>query len=44
LTLIPVFGLSGAMMFLNETVGLLQTIGAVTIIVAVASARRAIGA
>jgi drug/metabolite transporter (DMT)-like permease len=44
LTLIPVFGLSGAMMFLNETVGLLQAIGAVTIIVAVASARRAISA
>lgn len=44
LTLIPVFGLSGAVVFLSETVAVLQAIGAVVIVVAVASARRAFAA
>lgn len=42
LTLIPVFGLGGAMLFLGETVGLLQVIGALTIITAIAFGRRAL--
>lgn len=41
LTLIPVFGLSGAVMFLGETIQALQAAGALIIVAAVASARRA---
>lgn len=44
LTLIPVFGLSGAVIFLGESIQVLQASGAVIIVIAVASARRAFSA
>lgn len=40
LALIPVFGLSGAVIFLGETITLVQAVGTVTIIMAVASVGR----
>lgn len=44
LALIPVFGLSGAALFLGEPIRGLQVAGALIIILSVASARRAMGA
>jgi drug/metabolite transporter (DMT)-like permease len=44
LALIPVFGLSGAAIFLGEPIQALQIAGAVIIVASVASARQAIGA
>jgi drug/metabolite transporter (DMT)-like permease len=41
LTLIPIFGLSGGMMFLGETIQILQAVGALIIVSAVALGRAA---